>query len=215
MASTIMHLAITSLVARQLEISDRNLLLGGVLPDFSEAFNSHYRVENPKTKEKTIDLFKICEELFSNAENVDMTVIGFYLHLVQDRFFCQFLIENCGIGICTENTKRLYHDYSLLNSYIIDHYALPSLLDIKFPAEDSFLNQKFRLNEAAFRKSIQDSFKTPPPNGTAILLTKEMADQFIEMAAVVSLREFDAVQRGCPPYDKVPYYWIRQDKAST
>lgn len=211
MASAIVHLAVMKLASERLGISDERFLSGGILPDFAGRDNSHYRVQNPETGKKTIELFIASEALFGSAGEPEPEAMGFYLHLVQDRLFCRFLIEECGYTISTENTRKLYHDYSLLNRYVIDRYGLRPLSEEALSRENSFLRRKFRIDGPALCRSLREYFSAEEVTGTPFFLTEEAADRYIGMAAELSVKEYEAVKKGCPPYDKMPYYWKRSE----
>lgn len=93
MASSIMHMAVTRLTAGKLNIRDSDrLLTGSVLPDFypDKSANSHMKLRICGGARKTYDLTGF-KEMYGNRMAEDDLYLGYYLHLVQDLVYRDFL----------------------------------------------------------------------------------------------------------------------------
>ena len=200
MASLLMHLAATCLAMRELGISDAQLLIGAVLPDFGTRGNAHYRVGDRRV---TIDLMHAAEEL---KPDKDSMCLGYMLHLAQDIAFRRYLTEARGIKLTRRNTQRLHEDYAALNRCLAERYALkiPNV-----PTEVSTaIADRFAPSLGALRTELERDFSAEVPAGHSFrVMDKASADAFIDHAAQITAAQIKSLQASGRPYAEAQYYW--------
>ena len=87
MASSIMHVAISTGVLREFPDIERNrFLLGSMLPDAAGPGNGHRKINVCDGAKKTYDLPGFRAQFAEQLKN-DPLYLGYYLHLVQDLVF--------------------------------------------------------------------------------------------------------------------------------
>ena len=124
MSSSMIHLAITNLLLQDEKFpSATRLYLGCVLPDAGISGNSHLKQE-VATNIYTYDL-AMFRKRFSKALQEDDLYKGYYLHLIQDMVFRQFLYaEHHFSSLIPGNVEALHRDYTVLNFQISEKYNL-------------------------------------------------------------------------------------------
>lgn len=144
------------MAAEKFEIKDLDrLLTGSVLPDFysDKCVNSHLKLRIRGGTRITYDLTRF-KEAYGNRMAEDKLHLGYYLHLVQDLLYRDFVYKKHHWNPHTPgNVERLHNDYRLLNPYIIEKYGLQNRLvhpaleaDFNVTAEGGifFLRKKWR-----------------------------------------------------------------------
>ncbi len=207
MASRVMHLAITDCVSKIYKCRDKNRFrLGSVLPDAAVAGNSHWKISIFGGTKKTYDLtgFRLN---FLDKILADDLYLGYYLHLVQDLLFREFVYSRYQWNPRLEgNPKRLHGDYGLLNPYIIEKYgvfddiAVPPSLD----AEPICKVCSFAVYK--FLADMKTDF-TNIPTGAAYFFTKKMADEFIELTISKCAQEIYALFHDLESIDEIALAW--------
>ena len=209
MASRVMHLAVLAELNR--EMPPRNpdrLALGVILPDGvatkADQRASHLKITLPDGR-KTYDLTGFRQQ-FGPALVRDELYLGYYLHLVQDLVYRQFVYGRHHWVPTPENVARLHRDYQLLNGPVHRRYPIPETLEL--PAE---LNREPLLTLAAFRpEQLLEALRqdaAPEMPGTPFFLTPEMAEEYIAMATEVCRAERQALQSGTTTLDEVRWSW--------
>lgn len=210
MASLFMHLAITSQAAKQLHIEEKSFLVGSLLPDFATIGNSHYRVEESGSDMVTIDLNKACIDFFNEEDTLDLTTLGYYLHLVQDRAFRRFLIEECNISFRNGIKRKLYSDYEALNFYLIKRYNLAYLNEIEDLPDNSMITQMFAPDISSLKLEISKVFGSSNIPHKFRVLDEDKVDKYIETAVELSMHEIESVCHTKEPYEKSSFYWKKK-----
>ena len=136
MASRIIHLAITNELISKCEFNDiERLRLGAIIPD-GVSNRDEYSLSHFKLKinddERTYDLTKF-RNLFKDKMMTDDLYLGYYLHLIEDLIFRNFVYDKYKWDPRPEgNVERLYEDYRQINSFLINKYNMQS--DILVPS---------------------------------------------------------------------------------
>lgn len=91
MASRIIHLAVTNCLLKNYRYKDKNRIeLGSILPDAITDGNSHMKIWISGGTKKTYDLTGFRSRFLSEMLEDDL-YLGYYLHLVQDMYFRNFV----------------------------------------------------------------------------------------------------------------------------
>lgn len=211
MASRIIHLAITYQLAEKVKVKDSNRLkLGSIMPDaYAEnrtTHDSHLKISLPDVGKVTYDLTKYLA-LFRDKMQADDLYLGYYLHLIQDMVYRDFVYhEHHWNPMIPGNVERLHNDYRIINTYVIKQYRLQN--DIVMPDDmekesifDLYPFGIYHLLEelnADFAKEI---------TGDIFFFTEEMADLFIRKAADICLKEIEALHCGERYIDEFQWAW--------
>lgn len=217
MASSIMHMAVTKIIADNLphENPDR-LMLGAVLPDAyadgSAKARSHLEIQICGHTKKTYDLTAFREK-FAEKMRMDSLYLGYYLHLVQDLAYRDFVYrEHHWDPYISGNVKRLHNDYAILNAYVIRKYHLQNILTIlTVPADFSKepINALCPFEIEEFLERVKHQF-IPCDQGDIFFFTKEMADSFIKRAADICIEEIKALSAGNHGMDEYKRAWDKK-----
>lgn len=182
MASRIIHLAITDRIAKKYQYKDKNRLeLGSVLPDAVTGGNSHLKISISDGTKKTYDLTRFRSGFLSEMLQDDL-YLGYYLHLVQDLYFRDFVYNRYHWNpLPPGNVERLHNDYALINQYMIQKYALSNTITVPASFDEEPLNKLGRFSIYEFLDDMKTDFLSNL-TGTTFFFTKEMADEFIAYA---------------------------------
>ena len=127
MAQRTIHYLFGELFAKQIEFKDKNrFLLGSVMPDAyaakSERDTTHYKCAT-KSNQKYFD-FEMFRMQFGKKMQQDDLYLGYYMHLVEDVFYRQFMFKRQEkVPGTPEEVSVLHRDYHILNSYIVKKYS--------------------------------------------------------------------------------------------
>jgi len=134
---------------------------------------------------KTYDLTAF-RSRFGRKVMTDDLYLGYYLHLVQDLLFRGFIYGKYNWDPHTDGSiDRLHDDYRKANTYLSKRHGLT--FNIVLPEN---LNAEELSHIAEFKP--RDLTKESP----AFFFTREMADEFIEIAVDGCLNELNALQKG-------------------
>ena len=206
MGSRTMHLAISGRLLKELPGMDRNrFLLGSVLPDAAVSGNSHRKILVCGGK-RTYDLTGF-RSAYADRVREDPLYLGFYLHLVQDMMFRQYVYGVHHWDPRVEgNPERLHRDYELINPYLVEKYGLSP--DIRIPAEleSEPLFQDSRYEIERFLTELRSDF-TARPEGEIFFFHPAMADAYIDWAFHACFSEIRAVKAGDGFLDEMALAW--------
>ena len=204
MASRIIHLAIASELADRLNIRDRErFFFGHVLPDM---ILGEYEVRLPRKKEshfytllpsgrKTYDIFRFYEEYQDRL--TDDLYLGYYVHLIEDNIFRQYLYYRVGLLMRRgqrELLDELYRDYHLLNPLLRKRY------DIKLPTvpegiENEEICKRFGFCIEEYLEEMKGDL-TEEPEGELLHFTEELICEFITECIDVITKEMKSLESG-------------------
>lgn len=211
MASRMMHLAAAKkiLETKPIQNPDR-FLLGIILPDAPKSGKSsavsHLKIKVYNGTKKTYDLTEFRNRYWKELSS-DSLYLGYYLHLIQDLVYRHFIYEKYHWNpMIPGNVEKLHNDYSLLNDCIIQRYGLEN--NLIFPRD--FTNEKIYelvpTDAEQFQEEIKSDF-IPHLKGSIYFFTENMAIEYIEMAAEISIREVSALENGTFLTDEKQSAW--------
>ena len=137
MASRIIHLAVSKIVAEHFDLDIGRFNLGNLLPDLhtntkEEKSVSHFRIVREPYEDAKTDEYQYFDYscfLERNKEKInDDIYLGYYCHLITDELW----IQNIYIKYMRDKNrkkrinqqKNYYHDFSKLNEIIREKYSL-------------------------------------------------------------------------------------------
>lgn len=204
MASRVIHLAIAAELAGRLDIHSRERFnFGHVLPDM---VLGEYEVRLPLKKKthfytllpsgrKTYDFYSFFEEYKDRL--TDELYLGYYVHLIEDNVFRQYLYYRVGLIKRRgepELLDELYKDYHLLNPLLRERYdiALPTV-----PAglENEDIYKRFDFNVRGYLDEMKGDL-TEHPEGELRHFTEELINEFIQESVDVITKEMECLARG-------------------
>ena len=211
MASSIVHLAITNELTKRISFADiSRLKFGAIVVDAEVGGNitgdSHLKVHVMEGKKKTYD-FDRYREWFGERMLSDDLYLGYYLNLVQDALYRQFVYDRYHWNpTIPGNVERLHKDYAIVNHYVVNKYDLKN--DIVVPAgfESEDLNQITAFDTVRLMNNLEKYFK-PVEEETIFFFTKEMSDEYITEAVEYCTKEVEKIRRGEPGIDMLKYAW--------
>ena len=210
MASRIIHLAITDCILQKYGYKDKNRLeLGSVLPDAATSGNSHLKINISGGTKKTYDLTGFRSSFLSNILQDDL-YLGYYLHLVQDLYFRDFVYNRYRWNpLPPGNVERLHHDYALINQYVIQKYALSNTITAPASFDEEPLNKLGYFSIGEFLADMKTDFQSCL-TGTTFFFTREMADEFIAYACGKCEQEIYSLFNGSDCTDERTLAWKRK-----
>ena len=213
MASSIIHLAITNELTKRLSFTDvSRLKFGAVVVDAgaggNQNSNAHMKINVQGGEKKTYD-FDRYRELFGERMLTDDLYMGYYLHLVQDALYRNYVYDRYHWNpMIPGNVERLHKDYKIVNQYVISKYGLMNdlILPDEFESED--LNQISTFDAEGLMQDM-NSYFMPVDEGPVFFFTKEMSDEFIEEAVNLCTEVVKKLRSGEQGIDMLTYAWNR------
>ncbi|MCR4642377.1 MAG: hypothetical protein K5697_10155 [Lachnospiraceae bacterium] len=215
MASSIIHLAITNELTKQLTFSDvARLKFGAVVVDAgvggNQYSNTHLKINVQDGKKRTYDLDRY-RELFGDRMLTDDLYMGYYLHLVQDSLYRHYVYDRYHWNPrIPGNVERLHKDYEMINQYVINKYGLKNDLIVPDSFEDEALNRISAFDTERLMRDMASYFSTVDEE-PIFFFTKEMSDEFIEEAVGFCVEEVKKIRNGERGIDMLMYAWKRAD----
>lgn len=215
MASTIMHLTIADDISKQIEIKDINRFrIGSIITDaYMNRYDrkiSHFKDKIENGSKVIIKLTEFREKYGDKIINDDL-YLGYYMHLIQDILYRQFVYGEYNWDPRPKgNVAALHNDYALINSYLIEKYNVSSEISIPSGIEDEEI-----LNICSFNlENLMGNLKCyfiPHSEGENFFFTNEMADEYIQKAIPICVKEIEALRKGSFLMDEVEYAWKSHD----
>ncbi len=213
MASSIVHLAITNELSKRVSFKDLNRLrFGTIVVDAgaggNEFGNAHLKINVLDDKKKTYDFDKF-RELFGERMLSDDLYLGYYLHLVQDALYRQFVYDRYHWNpTIPGNVERLHKDYQIVNQYVVNKYELKNDLNVPEDFDNEALKQISAFDTSRLMKNL-DAYFIPVEEEPIFFFTKEMSDEFIGEAVDFCVKEVEKIRNGEPGIDMYEYAWNR------
>ena len=206
MGSRLMHLAIARLVLAEVPAANPGrFLCGSVLPDGASSGNSHWRI-SCGGKLQTIDL----ESFRSSYEKellTDDLVRGYYLHLLQDLFMRSYLQTHLGWKASRHEARTLHRDHTRLNAILTEKYRLEETAGLLRAQDIRVLSKEpVEFAQEKLLQSIQQDTLSKP-HGKARYFTEAYADDYITLAANLSISELQALKDGRTGTDLLGITW--------
>lgn len=210
MASRIIHLAITDFISKKYKYKDKNRLeLGSILPDSVVSGNSHLKINVCNDTKKTYDLTGFRHSFLSKILQDDL-YLGYYLHLVQDLYFREFVYNRYHWNpLPPGNVERLHNDYVLINQYVIQKYALTTTITAPVSFDEEPINELGIFSVDKLLADLQNDFQSRV-TGTIFFFTEEMADEFIKYACGKCEQEIYALFNNLDCLDEKTMAWRRR-----
>lgn len=215
MASTIMHLSIADEISKQIEIKDINRFrIGSIITDaYMNRYDrkiSHFKDKIENGSKVIIKLREFREKYADKIVNDDL-YLGYYMHLIQDILYRQFVYGEYNWNPRPEgNVARLHKDYALINSYLIEKYDVSSEISIPSGIEDEEILNICSFNIENLMRNLKSYF-IPYTEGDNFFFTNEMADEYIQKAIPICVKEIEALRKGSFLMDEVEYAWKSHD----
>ncbi|MBR6514430.1 MAG: hypothetical protein IKT46_06325 [Clostridia bacterium] len=209
MASIIIHMAVTVGVLDRCGIDTHRdeYLFGTILPDYNFRENHHYK--DLIGEKKFFNLSRFRNEL---GDKLDAPVyIGYYLHLVQDMIFRDFMYNTHGFSPAErENVLKLYADYQRLNGYLADKYSIPVELLKNMDIIPPQRYPDFTLNRSELSEETEKYHNVSIcPPGEYSVFTPKMAEDYIRLAGDACHNELNALKGERAHINEHSYSWIR------
>ena len=209
MAQRTIHYLFGELFSQQIEIKDKQrFLLGNVLPDAyakgSDRDRTHFIV---KTDTQVYFDFSKFRDEYDVLIRSDDLYLGYYMHLVEDVFYRQFLYSDRVIRPRNpEEVAMLHNDYHILNSHIVNNYHLQNELIYPIDLEDEAIGDiaEFRVN--GFLEDMSGDFMDQTIGSTRFL-TEVLLDEFIEEYVSLGLQELQSVRSGSTLLRPIDFAW--------
>ena len=210
MASRIIHLAIADCISKIYGYKDKNRLeFGSILPDAVTGGNSHLKNNISNGTKKTYDLTGFRAGFLSKILQDDL-YLGYYLHLVQDLYFRDFVYNRYHWNPLPQgNVERLHNDYALINQYVIQKYALSNTVTVPASFDEEPIHKLGCFSAHELLTDIKNDFQSCL-TGTIFFFTKEMADEFISYACGKCEQEINALFNNLACLDEKTLAWQRK-----
>ena len=209
MASSIIHLAIAEeLMKRRSFISAERLRFGVVLPDAGDGARSrsHLRIQIDERGRRTYDLERF-RAMYGARMQRDDLYLGYYLHLIQDIVFRQFIYQRYHWNPnVPDGVNKLHRDYAISNRYVIERYAMINNVVIPEGFEREPIHALCPFNAEGLIGDIHGYFASREA-GTPFFFTAAMADEYIADATHICLRELRALEQGEALMDSAQNAW--------
>lgn len=206
MASRMMHLAaavqLTVMLPQGMDV--HRFLSGAIMVDSApqERRASHFLVQIDGRKTYDIARFR---EMYGHLLQKDGLVLGYYLHLLQDLVFRDFMYHKLRFNPRAPGyLDGLHNDYRRLNQLLADRYGLTA--DFPIPADADPLAGIAAFDMAGLPGALAEDFALA---GTveAFFLTEELAVAYISRAVEVCRKELLALLDGQPLTDTADWMW--------
>ena len=134
MAQRLIHYLLGEIFSEEIELKNKKrFLLGSIMPDaymnLKDRDKTHFA---NRTEETTYFDFNLFREKFDRQINEDSLYLGYYMHLVEDVFYRQFIHrDEFRITKSQKEISMLHNDYHILNSYIVSKFNCQNILQEK------------------------------------------------------------------------------------
>ena len=156
--------------------------------------------------------FNLFREKFDRQINEDSLYLGYYMHLVEDVFYRQFIHrDEFRITKSQKEISMLHNDYHILNSYIVSKFNCQNILQEKINLDSEKIMEIAEFRIEGFLKDFAGDF-SDKTQGETVFITENMLDQFIEEYVPVMLEELRAVKKDKSILVAKDYKWKRGKK---
>ena len=206
MASRVMHLAAASLLLENMPqgMDVPRFLSGSIMVDSApqERRASHFLFVTEGRKTYDIARFRA---QYGHLLLEDGLVLGYYLHLLQDLVFRDFMYHKLKFDPKKPGyLAGLHSDYRRLNRLLISRYSLQMGFDI--PTRSTPLDGIAAFDMAGLPQALRDDF-TMPGAENAFFLTEDLAMRYVETAVENCRKELHALRHGGVLTDPLDWTW--------
>lgn len=208
MAQRLIHYLLGEMLSKEIELKNKErFLLGSVMPDAYKELKYRDKTHFANRTDGTYFDFNLFREKFGRQMNEDDLYLGYYMHLVEDVFYRQFIHrDQFRVPNGSEEVLILHNDYHILNSYIVSKYNCQNILQDKINLDSEKIMEiaEFRIDE--FLHDLAGDF-SEKIQGETVFITEDMLDQFIEEYVPIMLEELKAVKNGSTNLVAKDYKW--------
>lgn len=208
MAQRLIHYLLGEMLSKEIELKNKKrFILGSIMPDAYKELKYRDKTHFANRTDGTYFDFNLFREKFARQMNEDDLYLGYYMHLVEDVLYRQFMHRNqFRVPSSSEEVLILHHDYHILNSYIVSKYNCHNILQNKINLDSEKIMEiaEFRMDE--FLDDLAGDF-SENIQGETVFITEEMLDQFIEEYVPIMLEELRAVKNGSTNLVAKDYKW--------
>ena len=211
MAQRLIHYLFGDIFSKQMPALDRNrFLLGSVLPDAYANAADRDRTHFIKKNDTQVyfDFEKFREQFLPWILKDDL-YLGYYMHLVEDAFYRQFIYSGrFTMPRNMEEVRILHIDYHIINSHIVAKHQLQDniLKHVELGQGPIGDIAEFRANE--FLEEMSCDF-IERIEGETRFFTECMADEFIDKYAALGFDELQSIRNGKSILSATGYTWKR------
>ncbi len=146
-------------------------------------------------------------ETYANELLTNSLYTGYYLHLIQDILYRQFVYDDYKWDPVPEgNVGRLHNDYRLLNTYLIQKYRITNEINFPNEIENERLFAIYPFDLKQLKSDLKNDF-IPYNDGNAFFFTKSMSDEYIERTISKCVKEITSLRNGNNVIDEEKYAW--------
>ena len=214
MAQRLIHYLLGEIFSEEIELKNKKrFLLGSIMSDaymnLKDRDKTHFA---NRTEETTYFDFNLFREKFDRQINEDSLYLGYYMHLVEDVFYRQFIHrDEFRITKSQKEISMLHNDYHILNSYIVSKFNCQNILQEKINLDSEKIMEIAEFRIEGFLKDFAGDF-SDKTQGETVFITENMLDQFIEEYVPVMLEELRAVKKDKSILVAKDYKWKRGKK---
>lgn len=208
MAQRLIHYLLGKMLSKEIELKNKErFLLGSVMPDAYKELKYRDKTHFANRTDGTYFDFNLFREKFARQMNEDDLYLGYYMHLVEDVLYRQFIHrDQFRVPNGSEEVLILHNDYHILNSYIVSKYNCQNILQDKINLDSEKIMEitEFRIEE--FLNDLAGDF-SENIQGETVFITEKMLDQFIEEYVPIMLEELRAVKNDSTNLVAKDYKW--------
>lgn len=216
MAQRTIHYLFGELFSQAVPLRDKNrFLLGSILPDaFAEPHQrdvTHFTNTSLPGNQAFYDFGRFREQ-FAALIACDDLYLGYYMHLVEDNFFRQFIYSQHGLGELVRGKAGftiLHDDYHRLNAHIVTKYDLTYGITRPDGLEHEPLYSIVPFTADSFLEQMRGDFNEQP-TGSTRFLTEALLDEFLEKYLADGIKELRCVSAGGSYLDPASFAWVRK-----
>ena len=204
MAQRLIHYLLGEIFSEEIELKNKKrFLLGSIMPDaymnLKDRDKTHFA---NRTEETTYFDFNLFREKFDRQINEDSLYLGYYMHLVEDVFYRQFIHrDEFRITKSQKEISMLHNDYHILNSYIVSKFNCQNILQEKINLDSEKIMEIAEFRIEGFLKDFAGDFSD-----------KTQGETVIEEYVPVMLEELRAVKKDKSILVAKDYKWKRGKK---
>ncbi len=210
MAQRIIHYLFGDVFSKQIKLKDKNrFLIGSVMPDAykngCDRDKTHYKI---KTENEIYFDFNMFREQYLKLILQDDLYLGYYMHLVEDAFYRQFIYNKRIIPNSQEEVAILHKDYHTINLYLVNKYHLENVFNyhVDLKCEPISNIADFKINE--YIEEMSYDF-IEQGTGKTYIFKENMADEFLNKYLPLGLEEVQNIYSGKPKLQANNYTWTR------
>lgn len=208
MAQRLIHYLLGEMLSTEIELKNKErFILGSIMPDAYKELKDRDKTHFAHRTDGTYFDFNLFREKFGRQMNEDDLYLGYYMHLVEDVLYRQFIHrDQFRVPSSSEEVLILHHDYHILNSYIVSKYNCQNILQDKINLDSEKIMEitEFRMDGFLDDLAVDFSEKI---QGETVFITEKMLDQFIEEYVPIMLEELRAVKNGSTNLVAIDYKW--------